>query len=88
MVSGTCFAGDELLLKSFISFFNCGKAYVFKDYVEYQCTSYKDIDEKIIPFFTKYPVIGVKHEDYKDWVKAAELIKTKSHLTKEGFEKN
>ena len=41
-----------------------------------------DIVNKIIPFFNKYPIIGVKSKDFKDFSKAAELIINKKHLTK------
>jgi hypothetical protein len=28
----------------------------------------------------------VKSKDFEDWVKAAEIISSKAHLTKEGFQ--
>jgi len=43
--------------------------------------------KKIIPIFNNYPLIGTKKENYIDFVKVAELIKSKDHLTKEGIEK-
>jgi hypothetical protein len=36
--------------------------------------------------FEKYPVIGVKRENFNDFCKVAELMKEKAHLTKEGLE--
>ena len=45
------------------------------------------ITNKIIPLFNEYPLIGVKREDYLDFVKTAELIKSKDHLTEDGIEK-
>lgn len=41
--------------------------------------------EKIIPFFQKYPILGVKSLDFEDWCRVAKLINNKVHLTKEGF---
>ena len=41
---------------------------------------------KILPFFKRYPIIGVKALDFADWCKVAELMKEKKHLTKEGLE--
>lgn len=34
----------------------------------------------------KYPILGVKSKDFEDWAKAVEIINSKAHLTKEGFE--
>lgn len=78
---------DELLLKSFKDFFNCGQTYSYKDYIEYRCQSFKDIDKSIIPFFHKYPILGIKSKDFEDWVKIANIIKFGVHLTPEGFNK-
>lgn len=38
----------------------------------------------IIPFFDKYPLIGLKSFDFADFKKVSELIATKKHLTTEG----
>ena len=51
----------------------------------YSCTKFNDLHEKILPFFRKYPLIGVKSLNFADWCKAMEIIKTKAHLTEEGF---
>ena len=40
----------------------------------------------IIPFFDKYPIIGMKALDFADWCKTAELMKNKAHLTPQGLE--
>ena len=77
---------DELLLKSLVDFFGCGQTYSYKDYVEFRCQSFKDNYEKILPFFYKYPILGVKSQDFEDWAKVAEMVRTKVHLTKEGFD--
>jgi len=57
---------DELLLKSLIDFFGCGQTYSYKDYTEFRCQSFKDNYEKILPFFKKYSIIGVKYKDFED----------------------
>jgi len=41
---------------------------------------------KIIPFFSKYPIEGVKAKDFDDFCKVAELMKSKVHLTSDGLE--
>ncbi len=28
--------------------------------------NFSDISEKIVPFFDKYPIVGVKHKDFID----------------------
>jgi len=77
---------DELLLKSFIDLFDCGHIYFYLNYIEFKCQSFKDYYEKILPFFNKYTILGVKAQDFEDWKKVAEMIKSKEHLTNEGFE--
>ena len=44
-----------------------------------------DILNKIIPFFNKYPILGVKSLDFADFKKVAELVKNKEHLNKSGL---
>jgi LAGLIDADG endonuclease len=57
---------DEFLLNSFIDFFECGHTYSYFNYVEFRCQSFKDNYEKIIPFFNKYPILGVKALDFEN----------------------
>ncbi|KAG0121836.1 cytochrome oxidase I intronic ORF 5 [Tuber indicum] len=66
---------DMLLLAKFITFFNCGRIKKDSRYSVhyYVVTNIKDITNKIIPFFNKYNT-------------KAEIIKTKTHLSKEGVE--
>lgn len=77
---------DEILLKSLVNFFGCGQTFSYKDYIEFRCQSFKKIYENILPFFYKYPILGVKTQDFEDWAKVAEIIRTKVHLTKEGID--
>ena len=80
---------NEQLIKNFILYFECGQLKFNKtrpNIVDYQVTKLKDITEKIIPFFKKYKIVGVKALDFADWCNAAELMKNKKHLTKEGLE--
>ena len=55
--------------------------------VNFRVSKFQDIYEKIIPFFKKYPILGVKALDFADWCNVAEIIKDKKHLTEEGLEK-
>lgn len=78
---------DEQLINSIVSFFG-GKVYKRsnKPIVEFIVTKYSDLTEKVIPFFEKYKIKGVKSRDFEDFKKVAELMKAKVHLTKEKLE--
>nr|YP_009261988.1 LAGLIDADG endonuclease [Chrysoporthe austroafricana]AMX22063.1 LAGLIDADG endonuclease [Chrysoporthe austroafricana] len=78
---------DELLLKSFISYFDCGTYYKYpnKPLGDYRCVNFVDINNKLLPFFKKYPILGVKSLDFNDWCLGAEIMQNKSHLTPEGL---
>ena len=78
---------DVELMKSLISFFNCGR-YVFrpdKDHGDFLVTTFSGINDKIIPFFKKYKIIGVKERDFADFCKVSDIIKAKGHLTIKGL---
>ena len=53
-----------------------GKIYNYseKSAVVLEIFNFSDISEIILPFFEKYPVIGVKRLDYLDWCKVAKLM--------------
>lgn len=52
-----------------------------------EVTKLSDLDEKIISFFSEYPIIGVKAKDFSDFCEVAKLMKNGFHLTQEGLEK-
>lgn len=78
---------DVILLQSVITFLGCGRIKEFsgKNYVNFIVSKFSEIDEKILPLLDKYPLRGHKLLNYKDFKKAAELIKSKAHLTKQGL---
>lgn len=80
---------DEELLKDIVTYLNYGRYYKSptRDEGQYLVTVFSDINDKLIPFLNEYPLLGVKKEDYLDFVQIAELIKSKAHLTEEGLEK-
>ena len=81
---------DENLIISFIEYLKCGyikKAKTKPNELKYVVTKLDDIVNIIIPFFQKFPIIGVKELDFSDWCKVAELIKNKANLTKDGLDK-
>jgi hypothetical protein len=80
---------DELLLESFVAYFNCGRLVrvTGKHWGYFQCTKFSDNYEIIIEFFKKHPIRGVKGRDFADWIRVAEIIKNGRHLTPEGSKK-
>ena len=79
---------DELLMKSFISYFGCGKYYPFRsvELGDYQCFKLSDIRNIIIPFFLKHNIMGIKLQDFTDWCLVADIMEKGGHLTTEGLE--
>jgi hypothetical protein len=83
---------DELLLRSFISFFGCGLFNYHSGKSKlgsgvFIVRKFADISNKILPFFKDHVIRGIKREDFEDWARVAELIKSKDHLTEKGVEK-
>lgn len=78
---------DDKLLESFISYFGCGVLETFSKrlIVNFSVYKFSDNYDKIISFFKKHNIVGVKSKDFKDWCKAAEIIKAKQHTTEEGL---
>jgi len=52
-----------------------------------QIKNNSDVLNKVIPFFNKYPVLGVKSLDFADFKGVAELVQKKEHLSAEGLMK-
>ena len=77
---------DQLLLESFINFFDCGYLSVYKNrsLCEFIVTKIDHIVNKIIPFFEKHPILGSKHLNFLDFKSAALIIKNKEHLNQDG----
>ena len=78
---------DKELMKSLIKYFDCGNTNYERNVINYKVTKFGDITEKIIPFFQKYPIYGVKALDFDDWCKVADMMRQKKHLTKKGIVK-
>jgi hypothetical protein len=79
---------DEQLMKNIIKYFNCGNVFKYQNTYRFVVTKFDDIENQIIPFFKKYPILGEKSKDFSDFSKVTELMKKeKKHLTQEGLEK-
>ena len=48
---------------------------------------FSDINNIVIPFFEKYPILGNKELDSSDFYIALNLIQNKKHLEESGLEK-
>ena len=78
---------DGLLIKSLVTYLGCGNYYFHAGAGDLVVQKYSDIEEKIIPFFNKYPILGVKQKDFLDFKQVVELMKSNAHKTPEGLDK-
>ena len=76
-------------MKQIIIYLECGEYYSYKgyDFGDFCVSKFSNITEKIIPFFDKYKIIGIKYQDYLDFEKVIKLIGDGDHLTTEDLEK-
>jgi hypothetical protein len=73
---------DTQLLLNIKNYFNCGR---YRERTgglagDFIVSKLPDLIKKIIPFYEKYPVIGVKAKDFEDFKKVALLVQNKEHL--------
>lgn len=79
---------DKSLLECISSYLNCGNILeTSRGEVSYDVTKFSDNYGKISAFFSKYTIHGIKALDFNDWKLAAEIVKSKDHLTKKGVER-
>lgn len=81
---------DELLLTRFIDYLGCGKIEKIStrpNSITFVVYKFSDIKNKIIPFFKKYPLQGIKSMDYNDFCKISNIMEDKSQLTPEGLKR-
>ncbi len=76
-------------MDSLVDYLSCGRCYkpLNRNEVYFIISTLDDNYDKIIPLFAKYPLFGSKQQDYLDFVKLAELINGKHHLTLKGLAK-
>ena len=54
-------------MRSLIELLNCGYVYSYREAaIEFIASKFSDLTDKVIPFFNKYPLRGVKRLDYQD----------------------
>ena len=86
---------DELsLLRKVQEFFGCGGVYYQKEYranqkncYRFGVTAQKDLQEKIIPFFDKYPLQSQKLKNYLLFRKICLMVRNNEHKNREGIQK-
>ena len=73
-------------MRSLAEYFDCGNLYFgkTKEVVDYCVEKYSDLTEKILPFFNKYPILGVKYQDFEDFCRVVSLMKEKKHPSHSG----
>jgi LAGLIDADG endonuclease len=76
-------------MKIIKEFLGCGYVYSQsnQEAVYLKVENFSDVNDKVIPFFTKYSILGVKSLDFYDFTKVADLIKDKNHLNQTGLDK-
>lgn len=59
----------------------------WRPHYKYKVSNFRDISEKVIPFFKKYPLQAKKSESFVKFCQVAEIIRQKEHLTEKGIER-
>lgn len=77
---------DTEILNTLQSFFGVGSVYtrLNRKISVYRVTNVKDINDKIIPHFSKYPLISQKRADFLLWSKVVQMMTNKDHLNLSG----
>ena len=75
---------DIQLMESLVSYLG-GSVIKSKEAVDLHVAKLSDLTGKVLPLLEKYPIEGVKFQDYCDFIKVVELVKNKSHMTIEGL---
>ena len=68
---------DENLLRTIQQYLDCGNVYKNINVYDFRVTKYGDITDKIIPFFKKFRIRGVKEQDFLYFSRAAEMMNNK-----------
>jgi hypothetical protein len=78
-------------LKNLKQFFGCGNIFLNRRHDNHTENLYRfcirsinDLQEKVIPFFKRYPLQTAKRKDFELFVQIMDLISERKHLTKNG----
>lgn len=78
------------ILLNLQEFFSCGNVVIDNrktDTKKYNVTALKDIVEKIVPHFNKYPCLTSKFLNFQNWKEISKLMANNEHLSAEGLQK-
>jgi hypothetical protein len=79
---------DIELMQILLEYLGCGNlSDVSKNYIYLTVSKFSELNDKIIPFLTRYPLQGAKKLDFFLFCDVIELIKNKEHLTVSGVKK-
>jgi hypothetical protein len=73
---------DKELMKSFIDYFNWGSISKNSTCIDYTVVKQEDLVLKIIPFFDKYKIVGVKLQDHLTTSKLKKIKEIKEGMNK------
>jgi len=75
-------------MRSLVNYFGIGRyvpASSNKDLGNFEVIKLSDNMDKIIPFFVRYPILGMKSQDFKDFCQVVQLMSNGAHLTEDGL---
>lgn len=71
---------DKELMTNIINYLSCGRLVEYDNMADIHVESSKDNLKFIIPFFIENNILGVKALDFSDWVKIANILKSKGFV--------
>jgi hypothetical protein len=87
-------ADDAAILEKIRNLIGCGtiyrldyKRYKWAPHAKLKVSNIIDLKNKIIPFFTKYPLQAKKARSFALWAEIVEMVYQKKHLDYSGFQK-
>lgn len=79
---------DVILINGLKDYFDCGDVILdSRDMSHYVIRKISSISDVLLPFFAKYPLQSSKLADFADFLKVANIINSKAHLTQEGLDR-
>lgn len=86
---------DREILEAIREELKCGNVYAlnyarykkWKPHVKYRVSNFRDIKDKVIPYFNSGILFGKKLKQFEFFCQAAEMIEQGLHKTAEGVEK-
>lgn len=77
---------DEQLMRKLVEFCGYGSVYKVNEVgINLTISRFTDLT-KVLTFFEKYPLQGVKYKDFIDFSKIAVMMQNKAHLTADGLD--